>query len=105
MPPKVKPVATAATKTAEKKKKADEITHLPAPKLPEIWTFSIKEEDPLTVSYYATGKQEYANVVICVNGTMEYGEYEVQVAKDGRSILFVYAIHVRLFDKVFLKKS
>jgi hypothetical protein len=78
MPPKVKPAAAAAaTKTAEKKpKKADEITHLPAPKLPKIRTFSIDAEDPLTILYYATGKHNYADVVIGVNGTrMEYGEY------------------------------
>jgi hypothetical protein len=78
MPPKVKPMATAATKTSKKKtKKADEIAHLPAPKLPKIRTFSIKAEDPLTVSYYATGKHDYANVVIHVSGMMEYGEYKV----------------------------
>jgi hypothetical protein len=106
MPPKVKPMATAATKTAEKMpKKADEITHLPAPMLPIILTFLIEAEDPLTVSYYATGKHNYADVVICVNGMMEYGEYEVQVAKDGCSILFVHAIGARLFDKIILNKN
>ncbi len=78
MPPKVKPMAMAAMKTAKKKpKKADEITHLPAPKLPEIWTFSINAEKPLTVFYYATGKHNYADVVIHVNGTMEYSECKV----------------------------
>ncbi len=77
MPPKVKPVAAAAAKTAKKKtKEADEITHLPAPKLPEIRTFLIEAEDPLTVSYYATGKHDYADAVISVSGTMDYGEYK-----------------------------
>jgi hypothetical protein len=105
MPPKVKPMATAATKTAKKKtKKADEITHLPARKLPNIRTFSIKVEDPLTISYYAKGKHDYTNVVFCVNGTIEYGEYKVRMAKDGRLILLVQAIHVKLIDKVILKK-
>jgi hypothetical protein len=104
MPPKVKPMAAAATKTAKKKtKKADEITHLPAPKLPEIRTFSIEAEDPLTISYYATGKHNYANMVIRVNGTMEQSEYKVQVAKDGHLILFVPAIHAKLFDRIILK--
>jgi hypothetical protein len=48
MPPKVKPAAaTAATKTAAKKPKKDnEITHLPAPKLPKILNCSIEAEDP-----------------------------------------------------------
>jgi hypothetical protein len=35
---------------------------------------------------------------------MEYGEYEVRVAKDGRLISFVCAIHAKLFDKIILKK-
>jgi hypothetical protein len=35
---------------------------------------------------------------------MEYGEYKVQVAKDGCLILFVLAIHAKLFDKIILKK-
>ncbi len=47
-PPEVKPMAAAATKTAEKKtKKADEITNLPAPKLPKIRACLIKAVDPL----------------------------------------------------------
>jgi hypothetical protein len=41
--------------------------------------------------------------VIRVNGTMEYGEYKVRVAKDGRSISFVGAIRAKLFDKTILK--
>ncbi len=103
LPHKVKPVATAATKTFLKKpKKDDEIMHLPAPKLPKILNFSIKAEDPLTVSYYANG-HDYADVVFHVNGTMEYGEYKVRVAKDGRSILFVCAIRARSFGKKNLK--
>ncbi len=78
MPPKVKPVTAAASKTAKKKtKKADEIALLPAPKLPDIRTYSIKAEDPFTISYYANGKHDYADIVIRVNRTMEYGEYEV----------------------------
>jgi hypothetical protein len=105
MPPKVKPMTVAALKTAEKKtKKADEITLLPAPKLPNIRTYSIEAEDPFTISYYANGKHDYADVVIRVNRTMEYGEYKVRVAKDGRLISFVLAIHVKSFDKMILKK-
>jgi hypothetical protein len=100
MPPKAKPVTTAASKPAKKKaKKAEEITHLPAP---DIRTYSIEAGDPFTVSYYASGKHDYADVVFRVNGTMEYGEYEVQVAKDGRSILFVCAIRAKSFNKTIL---
>jgi hypothetical protein len=97
--------ATASTKTAEKNpKQDDEIKHLPAPKLPKITNFSIDAEDPLTVSYYASSMHNYANVVFHVNGMMEYHEYKVQVAKNGRSITFVHAIGARLFDKKLQKK-
>jgi hypothetical protein len=42
--------------------------------------------------------------VIRVNGTMEYGEFDVRVAKDGRLISFVRAICAKSFDKTILKK-
>ncbi len=78
MSPKLKPLTAAASKTAEKKtKKADEIALLSAPKLTNIRTYSIRAEDPFTISYYATGKHDYADVVIRVNGMMEYSEYKV----------------------------
>ncbi len=80
------------------------MSHLPALKLPKIRIFSIEVEDPLTISYYATGKHNYADVVFRVNGRMECSEYEVQVAKDSCSILFVCAILAKLFDKIILKK-
>jgi hypothetical protein len=96
--PKEKPAAAKKT-AAKKQNKDDEIMHLPAPKLPTISNFSIKAEDPFTVSYYADGMNNYANVVFHVNKTMEYGEYEVQVARDGRLISFVHVIHARLFEK------
>ncbi len=105
MPPKVKPLTAAASKTAEKKtKKADEIALLPAPKLPDIRTYSIEAGDLFTVSYYANGKHDYADAVIRVNRTMGYGKYKVQVAKDGRSILFVHTICAKSFDKTIKKK-
>jgi hypothetical protein len=40
-------------------------------------TFSIKAENPFTISYYANGKHNYANVVFRVNRTREYGEYKI----------------------------
>ncbi len=61
-------------------------------------------EDPFTISYYTNGKHDYANIVIRVNETMEYGEYRVQAAKDGRLISFVHAIRAKLLDKMILKK-
>jgi hypothetical protein len=105
MLPTVKPVAVAAMKTTDKKtKKADEIALLPTPKLPDIRIFSIEGEVPLTISNYATSKHDYANVVFHVNRTIEYGEYEVRVDKDGRLISFVHAIRAKSFDKTILKK-
>jgi hypothetical protein len=95
-------MTTAASKPAKKKaKKSEEIAHLPAP---DIRTYSIEAGDPFTLSYYASGKHDYANIVFHVNGTMEYGEYEIRVAKDGRSISFVCAICAKLFNKMILQK-
>ncbi len=102
MPPKMKPVAAAASKPAKKNaKKAEEIAHLPAPGLR---TYSVEAGDPFTVSYYTSGKHDYADVVFRVNRTMEYGEYKVRVAKDGHSILFAHAIRAKLFNKPILQK-
>jgi hypothetical protein len=67
--------------------------------------FSIEATDLLTVSYYAEGAHNYANVVIRVNRTMEKGEYEVRVAKDGHLISFVSTINARFFDKTVIKKN
>ena len=53
--------------------------------------------------YYAEGVYDYADVVFRVNGTMQKGEYQIQVA--GRpSVSFVHAIPSRSFDKKILKK-
>jgi hypothetical protein len=102
MPPKVKPVAAAASKPAKKNaKKVEDIAHLLAP---GPMTYSVEAGDPFIVLYYASGKHDYANVVFHVNGTMEYSEYEIQVAKDGRSISFVHAFRMKLFNKTILQK-
>jgi hypothetical protein len=104
MPPKEKPAV--AQKTAKKKSNKDDKTMHPPTAKPLIIStsnFSIEATNPLTVSYYADGAHDYANVVIRVNGTMRKGEYQVQVAKDGHSILFVCSI--RSFDKKISKKS
>ena len=55
-------------------------------------------------NYYADGAYDYADVVFCVNGTMQTGEYQVRVAEDGLSALFVCAILSHSFDKSILRK-
>ena len=40
-------------------------------------SFSINAMDPLTDNYYADAVYDYADVVFCVNGTMQKGEYQV----------------------------
>jgi hypothetical protein len=117
MPPKVKPVATQQQRLSRKEQRRQmrSLISLPpsCPKYPSLLpltqrnrknVFSIKAEDPLTVFYYATGKHDYAYVVIRVNITMEYGEYEVRVAEDGCLILFVRAICAKSFDKIIVRK-
>ena len=44
-------------------------------------------------------------MVFCVNGTMQKGEYQMRVAEDGLSVLFVRAISSRSFDKKILRKN
>jgi hypothetical protein len=75
----------------------DKTTPPPTAKLLEISTsnFSVKATNPLTIAYYAYGVHGYANVVIQVNGTMQKSKCEVQVAKDGHSLMFVCAICTR----------
>jgi hypothetical protein len=63
-----------------------------------------KTTNPLSVAYYAYGRHNYA-LVIQANGTMQKGEYEARVAKDGHSLMFIRTICKRLFDKKFPKKS
>jgi hypothetical protein len=62
----------------------------------------------LTFSWLPTKRRlhshNYANVAICVNGTMEKGEYKVQVAKDSLSLLLLHAIQARSFDKNIFHK-
>jgi len=55
-------------------------------------------------NYYADGAYDYADVVFCVNGTMQKGEYQVRGAEDSLSALFVCAISSHSFDKSILRK-
>ena len=67
-------------------------------------SFSIDAEDPITVSDYAVGAYDYADVVFRINGTMQKSEYQVRVAEDGLSVSFVRAISSKSFDKKILGK-
>ncbi len=63
----------------------------------------------LLTNYHADGVYDYDyadEVVFHVNGTMQKGEYQVQEAEDGLSLLvsFVRAISSRSFDKKILCK-
>jgi hypothetical protein len=66
-------------------------------------SFSVDAEDPITVSYYAVGAYDYADVVFRINGTMQKREYQVRVAEDGLSVSFVRAISAMSFDKRILR--
>jgi hypothetical protein len=67
-------------------------------------SFSVDAEDPLTAHYYAEGAYDYADVVFCINGTMQKSEYQVRAAEDGLSVSFVRAISSMSFDKRILHK-
>ena len=102
MPPKVKPLPTKPTK--KDMVAASAKPPPPPPAAAAATSFSIDATDPLTVSYYAVGPYDYADVVFRVNGTMEKNEYQVRVAEDGLSVSFVRAISSLSFDKRILRK-
>ncbi len=100
MPPKVKPLPTKPTKKDMAAASAKPPPPAAAAAAPAAATsFSVDAEDPITVSYYAVGAYDYADVVFRINGTMQKNEYQVRVAEDGLSISFVRAISSMFFDK------
>jgi hypothetical protein len=103
MPPKVKPLPT--NKPTKKDTVAASAKPPPPAAAPAAATsFSIDAEDPITVSDYAVGAYDYADVVFRINGTMEKSEYQVRVVEDGLSVSFVRAISSKSFDKTILRK-
>jgi hypothetical protein len=79
----------------------------PLPKKPtkkESAAAAAMPPDPLTSQYYADGVDDYADVVFCVNETMQKSEYQIQLAKDSLSVLFMRVICSRSFDKKILCK-
>ena len=106
MPPKVKPLPTnKPTKKDMAAASAQPPPPAAAAAAPAAATsFSIDAEDPITVSDYAVGAYDYADVVFRINGTMQKSEYQVRVAEDGLSVSFVRAISAMSFDKTILRK-
>ena len=105
MPPKVKPLPT--NKPAKKDTAAASAKPPPpaaAAAAAVATSFSVDAEDPITVSDYAVGAYDYADVVFRINGTMQKSEYQVRVAEDGMSVSFLRAISSRSFDKKILRK-
>jgi hypothetical protein len=102
MPPKVKPLPTKPIK--KDMAAASAKPPPPAVAAATATSFSIDAEDPLTAHCYAEGAYDYADVVFRVNGTMQKSEYQVRVAEDGLSVLFVRAISSMSFDKRILHK-
>ena len=101
MPPKVKPLPTKPTK----KDIAAAAAKPPPPATGATATsFSVNTNNPLTDNYYADRAYDYADVKFRINGTMQKGEYQVQVAEDGFSALFVRDVSSCSFDKRILRK-
>jgi len=103
MPPKVKPLPTKPTKNDMAAASAKPPPPAAAAAAAAT-SFSVDAEDPLMAHYYAAGAYDYAEVVFCVNGSMQKSEHQVRVAEDGLSVLFVCAISSMSFDKKFLRK-
>jgi hypothetical protein len=105
MPPKVKPLPTKPTKKDMAAASAKPPPPAAAAAAPAVATsFSVDAEDPITVSDYAVGAYDYADVVFRINGTMQKREYQVRVAEDGLLVSFVRAIFAMSFDKKILRK-
>jgi hypothetical protein len=102
MPPKVKPLPT--NKPTKKDMAAASAKPPPPAATAAATSFSVNAEDPITVSYYAVGAYDYADVVFRINRTMQKSEYQVRVAEDGLSVSFVRAISAMSFDKKILRK-
>jgi hypothetical protein len=84
MPPKVKPVAAAATK---KTIPNAETATLPTPSSPPS-NFSVDSTDKYGIAYYCKGTQDFADVVIHVSGCLHERKYHMSIAQDGMSVLF-----------------
>ena len=105
MPPKVKPLPRKPTKKDMAAASAKPPPPAAAAAAPAAATsFSVDAEDPITVSDYAVGAYNYADVVFRINGTMQKCEYQVRVAEDGLSVSFLRAISSLSFDKKILRK-
>ncbi len=79
MPPKVKPLAAT--------KKPAAITEMMTPPtvLPPL-NFSIDSTDKFGIAYYCKGTQDFADVVIHVNGCLYESKYHVRIAQDKMSV-------------------
>ncbi len=97
MPPKVKPMTVAATKKPITK--AETMT-LPTPSPPS--NFSVDSTDKYGIAYYCKGTQDFADVVIHVNGCLHESKYHVSIAQDGMSISFEHCINSMCYTKKIL---
>jgi hypothetical protein len=104
MPPKVKPLTTKPTKKGMAAASAKPPPPAAAASAAAATSFSVDAEDPITVSSYAVGAYDYADVAFRVNGTMHKSEYQVRVAEDSLLVSFVRAISSMSFDKKIIRK-
>jgi len=104
MPPKVKHLTTKPAKKDMATASAKPPPPTTAAAAAAATSFSVDAEDPITVSDYAVGAYNYADVAFRVNGMMQKSEYQVRVAEDCLSVSFVRAISSMSFDKKILCK-
>jgi hypothetical protein len=78
-----KEVRSAAT---TKKPAAATPMTLPAPR--PMSNFSVNTTNKFSIAYYCKGTQDYADVVIHVNGVIQEGKFLVSISQYGRSVLW-----------------
>jgi hypothetical protein len=94
MPHKVKLVAAAAMKKPAAK--AETMT-LPTPSPP--LNFSVDSTNKYGITYYCKGTQDFADVVIHVNGCLPESEYRMSMSQDEMSVLFEHSINSMCYAK------
>jgi hypothetical protein len=101
MPPKVKPMAMAAKKTAAKKPttKTETMT-LPAPS--PLSNFSVDSTDKYGIAYYCKGTQDFADMVIHINRVLYMSNYCMSIAQDGMYVSFQHSINLLCYTKEIL---
>ena len=64
---------------------------------------SIDSNNKFLGSYYCEGMQDYADMVVHINGVLRGGDYHMSIATDGKSILWQRGVQAICFTKYIVK--